>query len=151
VGVWSAGLVDTFQTKTQRLLNQYSQQNLSKPFAENGQALQAPHCCLSMLTLHMLLPPNTSHSCCCLQAIQPGALVVHSNGGEPQAMQMVASPKIATSQAQSTSSMTPQAAQEAHALANASETLKAQAQTLKVCVMSQQRAATPICHGIVSL
>lgn len=65
------------------------------------------------------------------QAIQPGALVVHSNGGEPQAMQMVASPKIATSQAQSTSSMTPQAAQEAHALANASETLKAQAQTLK--------------------
>ena len=46
-------------------------------------------------------------------------------------MQMqVASPKLAT--AQTTSGMTPQAAQEAHALANASETLKAQAQTLKV-------------------
>ena len=91
-----------------------------------------------MSTLHMLLPPKTSPTCCYLQAIQPGALVVHSNGGEPQAMQMVASPKIATSQAQSTSSMTPQAAQEAHALANASETLKAQAQTLKVCVTLQQ-------------
>jgi len=64
-----------------------------------------------MLTLRMTFPPTTSHTCCCLQAIQPGALVVHSNGGEPQAMQMVASPKIATSQAQSTSSMTPQAAQ----------------------------------------
>ncbi len=99
----------------------------------------------------MLLPPKPSYTCCCLQAIQPGALVVHSNGGEPQAMQMVASPKIATSQAQSTSSMTPQAAQEAHALANASETLKAQAQTLKVCIAPQQWTATSICHGIVSL
>ena len=111
---------------------------LVEAFAGNGQALQAPHCCLSMLTQHMLLPPKTLHTCCCLQAIQPGALVVHSNGGEPQAMQMVASPKIATSQAQSTSSMTPQAAQAAHALANASETLKAQAQTLKVCFAPQQ-------------
>ena len=66
-------------------------------------------------------------------------------------MQMVASPKIATSQAQSTSSLTPQAAQEAHALANASETLKAQAQTLKVCVTLQQCTATLICHGIISV
>jgi len=120
------------------LLNQHLQQNWLKPSKGNVQALQAPHFCLSILTLHMLLLPKPSHTCCCLQAIQPGALVVHSNGGEPQAMQMVASPKIATSQAQSTSSMTPQAAQEAHALANASETLKAQAQTLKVCFAPQQ-------------
>ena len=103
-----------------------------------------------MLTLHMLLSSGTSHACCCLQAIQPGALVVHSNSGEPQAMQMVASPKVATSQAQSTSSMTPQAAQEAHALANASETLKAQAQTLKVCFAPQQWTATSKCHGVIS-
>lgn len=65
--------------------------------------------------------------------MQPGALVIHSNAGEAQTMQMVASPKTGTSQAQTTSSMTPQAAQEARDLANASETLKAQAQTLKVC------------------
>lgn len=51
-------------------------------------------------------------------------------------MQSVASPKLAqAAQAAGQSSggsMNPQAAQEAHALANASETLKAQAQTLKV-------------------
>ena len=52
-------------------------------------------------------------------------------------MQTVASPKLAqagqaSAQPSSSSSMNPQAAQEAHALANASETLKAQAQTLKV-------------------
>ena len=71
----------------------------------------------------------------CLQAVQPGALVI-SNGLEGHSMQSVASPKLAqagqaTAQP-SSSSMNPQAAQEAHALANASETLKAQAQTLKV-------------------
>ena len=52
-------------------------------------------------------------------------------------MQSVASPKLAQAgqaTAQPSSSMNPQAAQEAHALANASETLKAQAQTLKVSV-----------------
>ena len=59
-------------------------------------------------------------------------------------MQSVASPKLAqTAQAagqNSSGNMNPQAAQEAHALANASETLKAQAQTLKVtlcCVRHQ--------------
>ena len=71
----------------------------------------------------------------CLQAAQPGALVI-SNGLEGHAMQSVASPKLAqAAQAApqpSSSGMNPQAAQEAHALANASETLKAQAQTLKV-------------------
>lgn len=70
-----------------------------------------------------------------LQAVQPGALVI-SNGLEGHSMQSVPSPKLAqagqaTAQP-SSSSMNPQAAQEAHALANASETLKAQAQTLKV-------------------
>ena len=56
-----------------------------------------------------------------------------SNGLEGHSMQMVASPKLATAQTgQATASMTPKAAHEAHALANASETLKAQAQTLKV-------------------
>ena len=68
-----------------------------------------------------------------LQAIQPGALVI-SNGIDAQAMQMTASPKLSTSQgSQAAANLNPQAAQEAHALANASETLKAQAQTLKVC------------------
>lgn len=69
-----------------------------------------------------------------LQAVQPGALVI-SNGLEGHSMQSVASPKMAQAgqaTAQPSSSMNPQAAQEAHALANASETLKAQAQTLKV-------------------
>lgn len=51
-------------------------------------------------------------------------------------MQSVASPKLAqtaqTAGQSGGSNMNPQAAQEAHALANASETLKAQAQTLKV-------------------
>lgn len=70
-----------------------------------------------------------------LQGVQPGALVI-ANGLEGHSMQSVASPKLAqaaqaTAQT-SSSSMNPQAAQEAHALANASETLKAQAQTLKV-------------------
>lgn len=68
----------------------------------------------------------------CLQGVQPGALVI-SNGLEGHAMQMVASPKLGSAQTgQAGTNMTPQAAQEAHALANASETLKAQAQTLKV-------------------
>ena len=73
----------------------------------------------------------------CLQAVQPGALVI-SNGLEGHSMQSVASPKLAqagqAAAQPSSSSMNPQAAQEAHALANASETLKAQAQTLKVPV-----------------
>ena len=56
-----------------------------------------------------------------------------SNGLDAQAMQIVASPKLSAAQnGQAGANLNPQASQEAHALANASETLKAQAQTLKV-------------------
>ena len=75
---------------------------------------------------------HAAHNSLQLQAVQPGTLVI-SNGIDAQAMQMVASPKLGAAQnGQAGANMNPQAAQEAHALANASETLKAQAQTLKV-------------------
>lgn len=69
---------------------------------------------------------------CCLAsmhcALQPGNTLLHGSmmGGDTQ---MTASPKAP---ALPSTSLPPQAAHEAQALANASETLKAQAQTLKV-------------------
>lgn len=66
--------------------------------------------------------------CFCTVSVQPGNVLLHGSsvGADTQ---MAASPKAP---ALSSTSLPPQAAHEAQALANASETLKAQAQTLKV-------------------
>ena len=64
-----------------------------------------------------------------VECLQPGSIMLHG-GTVSSDTQMVASPKAP---ALPSTSLPPQAAHEAQALANASETLKAQAQTLKVC------------------
>ena len=83
---------------------------------------------------HILL-----NAVCCL-CLQPGSVLLHGAGVGADT-QMTASPKAP---ALPSTSLPPQAAHEAQALANASENLKAQAQTLKV--MLHAFVAYRMCH-----
>lgn len=83
---------------------------------------------MQIVALVALLLPKLCSSASMQCALQPGNALLHGSmmGGDTQ---MTASPKAP---ALPSTSLPPQAAHEAQALANASETLKAQAQTLKV-------------------